>query len=77
MLPSLLFQPVLIPTRCGGVKGEDYWQSLHWPVSFMTLNPTAGVTLELLLLLHGPQFPISETALTIWLRQPHPPDVRK
>lgn len=24
---SLLFQPVLIPAGCGGVKGEDSWQA--------------------------------------------------
>lgn len=77
MLPSLLFQLVLIPTGCGCVKGKDYWQILHWPVSFTALNPTASVTAEKLLLLYGPQFPVRETALTVWLRQPHPPDVRK
>lgn len=77
MLPSLLFQPVLIPRGCGRVKREDYWQSLHWPVSFTAHNPTASVTSEKLLLLYGPQFPIRETALNVQLRQPHPSDVRK
>lgn len=75
--PSLLFQPVLIPTGYDGAEGEDYWQSLHWPVSFTALNPTASVTSEKSLLLYGPQFPVRETALTLWLRQPHPSDVRK
>lgn len=43
----------------------------------MALNPTASVTSEKLLLLYAPLFPIRETALTVWLRQPHPSDVRK